>query len=159
METFTNSVILPENLPEVNGKEFTGLNRKYLRILMVRIIIFFLFMAGGLAAILILNEGIPHKLVGMSGGAAIILISAISFTITMLGFPRKGYLVREQDISFQKGLITYKLTTVPFNRIQHVEVNQGVLSKLLGLSSVKIYTAGGSYSDLSIPGLPTTDAQ
>lgn len=158
-ETFTNSVILPENLPEVNSKEFTGLNRKYLSILIVRIFIFFLFMAGGLAALLIFNEEIPRKLVGIPGGAAIILIITISLVFTLLGFSRKGYLVREQDISFQKGLITYKLTTVPFNRIQHVEVNQGVLTKLMGLSSVKIYTAGGSYSDLSIPGLPTTEAQ
>ena len=40
-----------------------------------------------------------------------------------------------------------------------MEVNQGVISKIIGLSSVKIYTAGGSYSDLSIPGLPEDKAQ
>ena len=159
METFNNSVILPENLPEINTKEFTRLDRKYLSILIVRNLFFFLFMAGGLTAILFLNEEIPQKPVAIIGGAAILFISLFSFTITIWGFPRKGYLVREQDISFQKGLITYKLTTVPFNRIQHVEVNQGVLSKILRLSSVKIYTAGGSYSDLSIPGLPADDAR
>ena len=159
METFNNSVILPENLPEINTKEFTRLNRKYLWILIIRILIFFLLMAGGLTAILLLNDEIPQKPVSIIGGAVIIFITLFSFIITILGFPRKGYLVREQDISFQKGLITYKLTTVPFNRIQHVEVNQGVVSKILGLSTVKIYTAGGSYSDLSIHGLLKDDAR
>ncbi|MFW6246478.1 MAG: PH domain-containing protein, partial [Tangfeifania sp.] len=60
---------------------------------------------------------------------------------------------------FQRGLITYKVTSVPLNRIQHVEINQGVLAKILGLSSVNIYTAGGTSSDLSIPGLREEEAQ
>ena len=79
--------------------------------------------------------------------------------ITILGFPKKGYLVRENDISFQRGIIIFKSISIPFNRIQHVEVNQGIMAKMFHLSSVKIYTAGGSSSDLSIPGLPVNDAQ
>lgn len=158
MEDFANSILLPENLPEVDSKIFNGLDRKYLKIMYIRIAIFFLLMSGILVAILLLSEGMPVKLVAIAGGSAIVLITLFSSVVTALGFPRKGYLVREQDISFQRGLITYKLTTVPFNRIQHVEVNQGVIAKLLKLSSVKIYTAGGSMSDLSIPGLPVSEA-
>jgi hypothetical protein len=67
--------------------------------------------------------------------------------------------LREKDISYKTGIIFYKQISVTFNRIQHVEVSQGVLGKLFGLSSVKIFTAGGSASDLSIPGLLTADAQ
>jgi len=95
----------------------------------------------------------------------LILISSITIVIlyltliSVLGFSRKGYLVRENDVSFKKGLIVYKQTSVPFNRIQHVEVNQGILGKIFKLSSVKIYTAGGTASDLSIPGLPVDTAQ
>jgi len=159
MEDFTNLILLPENLPEVDSKSFNKLDRKYLKIILIRIAIFFLLVGGILIAFLLLSEGIPTKLVAISGGSAIIIITLFSLVIAVLGFPRKGYLVREKDISFQRGIITYKLTSVPFNRIQHVEVNQGVMAKLLKLSSVKIYTAGGSMSDLSIPGLPVTDAQ
>ncbi len=159
METFNNSVILPENLPAIDAKDFTGLDRKYLKIIIIRIVFFFLLMSGGLTAFVMLSEGIPFRIVSITGGSVIAFVTILSFIIAILGFSRKGYLVREQDISFKKGLITYKLTTVTFNRIQHVEVNQGVISKMLGLSSVKIYTAGGSYSDLSIPGLPAPDAQ
>ncbi len=159
MENFTNSILLPEDLPEVDSKTFNGLDRKYLRILFIRIAIFFIFMCGGLITFLFISEGIPTTLVAIIAGSIIILITVFSLVVSILGFPKKGYLVREQDISFQRGLITYKLTSVPFNRIQHVEVNQGILAKLFHLSSVKIYTAGGTASDLSIPGLPVLDAQ
>jgi len=158
MEPFTNSIITPENLPQLHSKDFTGLDRKYLKIIIIRIFVFFLLMAGGLAVLLLFAEDIPRLFVGLIAGSAIVLIIIFALIIAILGFPRKGYLVRVHDISFKKGLITFKLTTVPYNRIQHVEVNQGILTKILGLSSIKIYTAGGSYSDLSIPGLSSKDA-
>jgi membrane protein YdbS with pleckstrin-like domain len=73
--------------------------------------------------------------------------------IVHLAFPKKGYLLREHDVSYRSGLLIYKLTSIPFNRIQHVEVSQNIVEKSVGLSSVKVFTAGGSLSDLSIPGL------
>jgi membrane protein YdbS with pleckstrin-like domain len=76
-----------------------------------------------------------------------------------MGFPKKGYLLRERDISYKTGIVYYRQISVPFNRIQHVEVSQGVLAKIFHLSSIKIYTAGGTASDLAIPGLPVSDAQ
>lgn len=159
MENFTNTVLIPENLPEVEPETFTGLNRKYLMVLFVRILIVFLLLAGAFAAYLILAEQKPQQAVLISIAAAILLIISFMAAVTWLGFPKKGYLVRDKDVSFQRGLITYKVTSVPLNRIQHVEINQGVLAKILGLSSVNIYTAGGTSSDLSIPGLREEEAQ
>lgn len=159
MENFANTIVLPDDLPEVDAKTFTRLDRKYLILQFIRIAVFLLLMSGILITVILLAEDVPTQLVGISGGSVIVLITLFSSLLSALGFPRKGYLVREQDISFQRGLITYKLTTVPFNRIQHVEINQSVLAKIFNLSSVKLYTAGGNASDLSIPGLPVSDAQ
>jgi uncharacterized protein len=159
MEKFTNSILLPENLPEIESKTFNLLDKKYLRILLLQNLILFLLLSGALATFLLLTQEKPPIFITLSISLAIVLAVAWLFVITILGFPKKGYLVREKDVSFQKGLITYKLITVPFNRIQHVEVNQGILAKMYGLSSVKIYTAGGTASDLSIPGLPVNNAQ
>jgi membrane protein YdbS with pleckstrin-like domain len=159
MDNFTNSIILPENLPEIEAKTFNLSDKKYLRILLFQNLILFLFLSGALATFLLLTQEKPPIFITLSVSLAIVLAVAWSLAVTILGFPKKGYLVREKDVSFQKGLITYKLTTVPFNRIQHVEVTQGILAKMYGLSTVKIYTAGGTSSDLSIPGLPVNDAQ
>jgi len=159
MENFTNSILLPENLPEIESKTFNLLDKKYLRILLLQNLISFLLLSGALIIFFLLTEQKPPIFITLSVSLIIVLAVGLSLAITVLGFPKKGYLVREKDVSFQKGLITYKLITVPFNRIQHVEVNQGILAKMYGLSSVKIYTAGGTSSDLSIPGLPVDDAQ
>lgn len=159
MESFTNSIVLPENLPEIKKQTFSPLDKKYLKILIIRIIVFFLIFAGLFTAFLLFSEHtIPNAIITVIAfGITVVIVC--STVITILGFSKKGYLVREKDISFQKGLITYKLTTVPFNRIQHVEVDQGVLAKIFKLSSVKIFTAGGNASDLSIPGLSVEVAQ
>jgi len=155
METFTNSVIIPKNLPEIEKEQFNPLDKKYLKILFIRISLFFLFLTGGLTTLLIVSDEDPPTFVLLIIIGIIVLAISYSVIITILGFLKKGYLVREKDISFQKGIIIFKSTSVPFNRIQHVEVNQGILAKMFKLSSVKIYTAGGTASDLSIPGLPT----
>ena len=159
MENFSNSILIPENLPEIESKTFNPLDKKYLKILFFRIIIIFIVLAGAFTTFLIISEEKPPTNILIIISSAIVFIIATISILTVLEFPKKGYLVREKDLSFQKGLITYKLISVPFNRIQHVEVNQGVLSKILKLSSVKIFTAGGQASDLSIPGLPVEIAQ
>jgi len=111
-----------------------------------------------IAFILFSDEKIPGLILAAIIAGIVILI-AYTITISILGFPKKGYLLREKDVSYKSGLITYKQISVTFNRIQHVEVSQGILGKLFQLSSVKIYTAGGNASDLSIPGLNVSDAQ
>lgn len=159
MENFTNTILLPENLTETMPEDFNLLDKRYLKIIVIRIAIFAILLAGGLIAfILFSDEKIPGLILAAIISAAAIII-LYSFIISILGFPKKGYLLREKDISYKTGIIFYKQISVTFNRIQHVEVSQGVLGKLFGLSSVKIFTAGGSASDLSIPGLITADAQ
>src|SRR5665811_1465317 len=124
MENFSNSVLIPENLPEIKSENFNGLDKKYLKIILIRILIFFLFAAGALITFLIVSEEVPPTSILILIISAIFVVISYSLVISVLGFPKKGYLVREKDLSYQKGLITYKLITVPFNRIQHVEVNQ-----------------------------------
>ncbi len=66
---------------------------------------------------------------------------------------RNGYALREKDIIFRRGFLFQKTTVVPFNRIQHVSVERGVIDKTLKLATLRIFTAGGSGSDLDIPAL------
>lgn len=158
MNDFSNSIITPENLPEIDRQTFNLLEKKYRTILFIRIFIFFIVAVGGfLTFLFISDENIPNLVLYIFSGL-ILLITSYSVLITIFGFPKKGYLVRENDISFQRGIITFKSISIPFNRIQHVEVNQGVIAKIFKLSSIKIFTAGGTASDLSIPGLPVETA-
>lgn len=159
MENFSNLVLLPESLPEVVQEDFNRLNSSYLKIIYIRIAFVSLLLAGGLIAFLLFSDKEIPTLVLAAIIAVLVILIVYSVIISKLGFPKKGYLLREKDISYKTGLIFYKHISVTFNRIQHVEVSQGFLAKMFGLSSVKIFTAGGSASDLSIPGLITADAQ
>lgn len=74
------------------------------------------------------------------------------------GFPRRGYAVRERDITYRTGWLFRSTTTVPFGMIQHSELSQGPVSRKLGLNHLKLFTAGGS-GNLRIAGLEDADAQ
>ena len=73
--------------------------------------------------------------------------------------PRYAYAIREKDLIYKRGFLLSKTTVVSFNRIQHVSINRSVLDKWLDLSTLKIFTAGGSGSDVKIPGLDPTVAE
>ncbi len=50
------------------------------------------------------------------------------------------------DVGFRKesGVIYKKYVTIPYDRIQNVDINRGILARILGLSDLNIQTAGAS---------------
>lgn len=72
---------------------------------------------------------------------------------TPISVRKKGYALRDFDIHFRKGVIWQQTTSLPYNRIQHVEVVSGPLDRYFDLAAVKIFTAGGGMTDMEIPGL------
>jgi len=93
------------------------------------------------------------------GYVVLFILSIASFLLVEVGFKRKAYLLREYDLLYKTGYLMQKMTAIPKNRIQHVEIRQSVLLRLFKLSKLVIYTAGGSSSDLSISGLKPEDAE
>lgn len=75
-----------------------------------------------------------------------------------LGFHRRKFGIRDKDLIFQKGFFVFRQTIVPYKRIQHVEVKQGLVFKAFKIYTLKVYTAGSSTGDLSIAGLNHNDA-
>lgn len=87
------------------------------------------------------------------------ILVALSFVGIGIGYRKRSYALRQNDLTYRKGWLFYSITTVPFNRIQHTEVSQGPLERKYELCTLNLYTAGGSTSDLSIPGLEQDEAQ
>ncbi len=155
---FTNSIILPENLPTLEAAAYNPVDKKYIRILYIRYVIWTaILVPTGWLLPAILKEKTPDFW-HWAWAALVVAVWIVSMIITIKAFPYRGYLIRDKDIAYQRGLIRYKLTSIPFNRIQHVELNQGVIAKRMGLATLKIYTAGSSADDLEIPGLPIATA-
>ena len=86
------------------------------------------------------------------------LLLSVILMEELKGFKRRGYALRQRDITYKKGYLFHSQTTIPFNRIQHCETSQGPLSRAFGLMTLKVFTAGGASSDLRISGLRPDEA-
>jgi membrane protein YdbS with pleckstrin-like domain len=81
----------------------------------------------------------------------------------VIGFiPRRvrayGYALRADDLVFRRGIIYQRRVAVPYGRLQLVDVTRGPVSRLLGLSELKLVTAAAS-TGVTIPGLPVSVAE
>ena len=151
---FDNIQVNIDSLPDVRELDLIPLNANYKN---VRLIVWLIF-----AIILIAIFFTVLTAVNWNGSRIIYLAIAIpvlslllvfTFIVTYFGFFQMAYALRSRDIFYKKGLIFRKSTVIPFNRIQHCEVNHGPVDRMFGLASIKIFTAGGQSSDLGIPGL------
>ena len=152
-EEFSNQVVLPDQLAPIEVQEFEGLEDKFKLLKQINSAILLVLALIGFFLIAYFSSDNTSIKVLIGVPFIFVVLFVWKLVLVILGFPKKGYLLREQDVSYRSGLLIYKLTTIPFNRIQHVEVSQNIVEKSFGLSRVKVFTAGGSVSDLSIPGL------
>lgn len=54
------------------------------------------------------------------------------------------YELREDSFRKEHGVISKRYVTIPYDRIQNVDIYRGVIARLLGLSDLHIQTAGTS---------------
>tara|TARA_R110000772_G_scaffold156942_1_gene268169 strand:- start:3372 stop:3914 length:543 start_codon:yes stop_codon:yes gene_type:complete len=64
-----------------------------------------------------------------------------------------------EQLRVLRGFMWRTDTIVPFNRIQHIDVAQGPIQRIFGLSTLIVHTAGTHNSIVSLPGLSTPDAE
>ena len=60
---------------------------------------------------------------------------------------------------FRYGIIATNTLVIPYNRVQHVALHEGLVSRFFGLAKIQIFTAGGSSSDIEIPGIAKEQAE
>jgi membrane protein YdbS with pleckstrin-like domain len=69
---------------------------------------------------------------------------------------RLAYQLREHDLSLRSGVISHRVESLPFSRVQHVNIHRGPIERSLGLATLQVSTAG---PNISIPGLSRADAE
>lgn len=155
---FTNSEIDVKSLPTIDNIRFQSLDKNYNKQLKAESIFYVAILTGG-AIVSMIFSPVLRQLPWIA--CIIFLVLLIGFWLIWVGFHAweyKGYALRQHDILFKTGIWFKSTTVVAFNRIQHVEIQQGPLDRLFSVSSLILYTAGGSASDLIIPGLHPDDA-
>ncbi|RXK56200.1 hypothetical protein ESB00_10100 [Oleiharenicola lentus] len=72
-----------------------------------------------------------------------ILQLPITFLLARMDYDLRWYMVTDRSLRIRHGLWKVNESTMSFANIQQVEVSQGPLQRLLGLSDVKVQSAGG----------------
>lgn len=104
----------------------------------------------GLFAILIIFGFAPVVGVAIGGNIAVLSILGILVIIGLyygyvLAFYKTvGYRIGEEDVEYKGGVFFKKQTSVPYNRITHVDTRQGPVLRFFDAGAVEIQTAGNS---------------
>lgn len=67
--------------------------------------------------------------------------------------------VNEDYLEINHGVLRKVSAVIPYVRVQHIDTNRGPLERVLGLASVRVYTAGSKGADMRIPGLSRERAE
>lgn len=72
--------------------------------------------------------------------------------------PAISYAELDDELAIRKGRMFRSLVTIPYGRIQYVDVQAGPLLRGAGLAEIEVHTASPESSG-SIPGLPAGEAE
>ncbi|PIR90067.1 hypothetical protein COU05_03325 [bacterium (Candidatus Gribaldobacteria) CG10_big_fil_rev_8_21_14_0_10_37_21] len=75
---------------------------------------------------------------------ALIIYVVICFIWAKLAYRFWKYELTENSLKIEKGVIMKKYVSIPYDRVQNVDIYRGVLVRILGLSDLQIQTAGYS---------------
>ena len=159
MREFTNDTIDISTLPKFEEAKLQPLQNGYFNVMLIQRGIFYILLLIPIIGLFFIDTN------GFFEGKLIYVVLVwfvlvlLTFFYLRLSFRKKGYALREHDVIFKSGVISETTIIVTNNRVQHVALHQGMLSRIFGLASIELFTAGGSSSDLKISGLLLDDAK
>lgn len=156
---FENETVFLNEIPDFEKTESTKLEKDYVKVIYANIFIIFSLLTIG-ALIATLSFDLYEKGIFF----IIWIISYFVFWILILvyyiaSFKKRSYTFRDHDVVYSYGVIYQTTVLIPFNRIQHIALHQGLFSRMYGLASLQFYTAGGATTDINIKGLKLDTAQ
>lgn len=126
----------------------TGFGKNYMR----HKFIYLLLWPGGIA--MALGVGLAYYSnfnlgIGMLGG--LILGSIWALVLSIWHYHANRYLLTTRRVIIKKGLISVKLTSALYDKVTHIEVDQGIMDRLIMKhGDIIINTAGGNKDELKI---------
>ena len=157
MEDFTNEPIDTTALPRYEQVLLRDIRPSYWYVVVVTILSWFLLgLAIIIAGFILVDEVVENKPIIFSiYGVALV----VTLLLARISFRKKAYAFRNHDVIYRKGVIATNTMVIPYNRVQHVALHEGLISRFFGLAKVEIFTAGGVASDIEIPGIVKEEAE
>ena len=128
--------------------------------------LFFIFLFLGFYLITFLSEFNEDFGVMIYFGWLVVLVFILIILLYIwakLSYRFYKYELTEDGFRKELGVIYKKYVTIPYDRIQNVDIYRGILARFLGLSDLNIQTAGASAQasrgEGRLPGLSQEDAE
>lgn len=117
----------------------------------------------GMTAFLSLIAGtiLTAFLYGTIGAAAVaftVFLPAIGALYGLKRYSNWGFEVRDDHLYIEHGVLKKTYSMVPYVRVQHIDTDRGPIDRVLGLSKLRVYTAGSKGADIKIPGIAKDEA-
>lgn len=151
---FYNEWVDVEKLPRAESTEFVGLESEYLYVRLSSVLI--IAILGGLVLtifVFLSSLTLMAKLLILLG---FVLLLAFWGIMIRLEFKHRGYAIRSLDVTYRSGYIFRRRQFLPFRRVQHCKITEGLIERLFNFSTVIISAAG---DDIVIHGLRPEEAQ
>lgn len=155
---YDNARVAPGDLPTIAALDFTDLAPGYGRMLMALCGAVYVTVSVIVTILYHLSDDAHGQFPLYAPLLGLFVIFADVFVYLHFHHRACGYALRERDLHYKHGVLWQALVSLPFTRVQHVEVERGPIERLFGLATLKFFTAGGGSADMKIPGLLSADA-
>ncbi len=155
---FQNPEINIDELPRAEESKLIPVDSRYYTVVTYNQVILWFVLFVATLIVIILNEELRTLTGALIALAIFGILCFLHFRLTYLSFKNKAYAIREHDLIYQTGWLNKSFHVIPYSRIQHCSVDAGVFERDLGISKLKVYTAGSDDSDIIIPGLVPENA-
>jgi len=131
----------PLNIPfKPSPSLVTWFRINFLLVICLLIFLFYVPMA-------VFNPVPPFIHLSVLGGTIVLVI--LFFVWVSLYYASMWYELRDDEMSWKRGVWFRKTGIVPYNRITNLDIRQGPVMRALGISTLSIQTAG--YSGQAVP--------
>lgn len=116
-------------------------------------------LAVSVALVLAAFAGVGQPVLG--GVAALVLAVAGALLVrwwTSLVWRSWQFRVGDGALHLRHGVLTRRQSTIPYHRVQHIDLEAGPLERRMGLTSLILRTASAS-SDSTVPGIDAAEAE
>ncbi len=153
---FQNNLIDFSSLPKFEATQKQSIEKGFAKVVHFNYLVieFILIVAFLIFNLFSDSESNTYDLIFL--GVFIFIIGLHTYNIFQL--KTRKYAFREHDVIYSSGIISLTNTVIPYNKLQHLAVQQGWLSRALNLARLEFYTAGGDASDLKIAGMKEEEA-
>jgi membrane protein YdbS with pleckstrin-like domain len=106
------------------------------------------------------GRALSYSIYGMWGFLLFLLV--VCFIWAKLYYESFKFELGEKGLKIEHGVFWKKYVTIPYTRVQNVDIYRGPLARVLGLSDIHVQTAGISGAMITegrIPGLAPKDAE